>query len=331
MGVIIRDFFLICCSYNETLALYSKFRGRIIDTILFKDGLPSRWLFTSEKTGEIMKKKPEKLTSIFDIVQAFKNASRRLKGRKDHHVRSKIATVFYLESQYSMSNLLVDEGELLSLLQSKTCEVLAIQAFVGGCPLKGGGVFEHIITRHVGANYEQSARNQTFELLHPVENGELSTYNKDVERLLILETHHESLKVAAKRLIKHIEAVTETVISSLVLVMIFNSSWEPFVCCARTIGLGSVPPRYQYQRDRQALYFLDGISPEFPPPSYQSQLLNNLKPVSSCAIYSNGDIEKIIEAPPTAPTSHVSKFREKTPQLEDRAAPLGVQFGTGKR
>ena len=46
------DFFLDSIWRDKQV---ERVKGIIVDTIVFKLGLPHKWIFTSEKTGEIMK------------------------------------------------------------------------------------------------------------------------------------------------------------------------------------------------------------------------------------------------------------------------------------
>jgi hypothetical protein len=91
----------------------------IPDTILYKEGVPHRWLFTSEQTGEVMKKKGDKLIPS-EIVRSFKNKSRSLRGFKDQNSKLCIATVWYMTSKSTMSSFLVDEVQLDSILGEKS-------------------------------------------------------------------------------------------------------------------------------------------------------------------------------------------------------------------
>ena len=88
----------------------------ILDTILFKDGCPFRWLFTSEETGEVLKKKAEKMTPG-EIIRVFKSRVNHYKGFKEHGLKSKIASIWYLTTSSHVSHQLVDEFVLLALLK----------------------------------------------------------------------------------------------------------------------------------------------------------------------------------------------------------------------
>ena len=90
-----------------------------------------------------MKKRTERLDSEKRIVEAFYARSKSLKGHKEHHIKSKIAVVWYIQSSSVMSSYLVDEIELLSILRNRLLEIIAIQVFMGGYSYNGNGIFEH--------------------------------------------------------------------------------------------------------------------------------------------------------------------------------------------
>ena len=65
-----------------------------------------------------MKKSSEIMASPRSIIKHFKHRSVDLKGFKDHFVRSKIATVYFLESNACMTSSLLTEQELFAMFES---------------------------------------------------------------------------------------------------------------------------------------------------------------------------------------------------------------------
>ena len=91
----------------------------------------------------MLKKRPERLNSYKSIVDAFISRSKALKGHKEPAVKSKIAVVWYVQSNQTISSYLVDSMELQTILRSELVEVVAIQVFMGGYTFNGNGIFEH--------------------------------------------------------------------------------------------------------------------------------------------------------------------------------------------
>ena len=45
------DFFFDCLWKPATAEAPERYKGNVVDTIVFRNGKPTKWLFTSEKTG----------------------------------------------------------------------------------------------------------------------------------------------------------------------------------------------------------------------------------------------------------------------------------------
>ena len=228
----------------------------IPDTILYKDGVPHRWLFTSEQTGEVMKKKGDKLIPS-EIVRSFKNKSRSLRGFKDQNSKLCIATVWYMTSKTTMSSFLVDEVQLDSILGEKSViEILAVQVFMGGWPVKASGIFEH----HFWLRRNSTSGHETFELVSAAEGQAISTFSHKVDRLVIGETHHESCKSYALRVVKRLESICHSRVANVIVQIAFNSSNVPFVVGARSILLWD--PAVVFMDNRLRICFVAGECPE---------------------------------------------------------------------
>lgn len=86
---------------------------QILDTILFANGEPCEWIFTSSQNGEIMRKKSERLDSIKTIIEHFKKKSNHFKGYKSVDLKNKIATIWYMkDDKKTLGSYLVSEKEL---------------------------------------------------------------------------------------------------------------------------------------------------------------------------------------------------------------------------
>ena len=230
----------------------------IPDTIMYKDGTPNRWLFTSEQTGEVMKKKGDKLIPS-DIVRSFKAKSRGLKGFKDIDSRSKIATVWYMTSKATMASYLVDDEQLASILHEEfVLEILAIQVFMGGWPIKASGIFEH----RYWVRKNGTVGSETFELACVANGQNISTFSHNLDRLLIGEAHHEACANYAKRTIKRLELIARSKIANIVLQIVFNSSNFPFLVGIRGVFLWY--PSSHFLENRCKLCFAASRYPEIP-------------------------------------------------------------------
>ena len=76
---------------------FERYRVNIVDTLLFYKGRPFRWLFTSEQSHEVLKKKDDKLDT-FQIVKILKEKCKKLCVHKELllGLRMKIANIWHL-------------------------------------------------------------------------------------------------------------------------------------------------------------------------------------------------------------------------------------------
>ena len=203
----------------------------ILDTVLFTGGRPGRWLFTSNE-GEVLKRKDENLNP-FEILRVFKQKSKFGKGLKDHTLKTKIATVWFVNSKNSIQSYLVDDLQLKSILDEcyntdGVDEILAVQVYIGGYRMKGSGVFEH---RYYMRKNNQVAY-QTNELVSVLGN-DVTTYSSNADRLHISESQHDSIKTMARRLARKMEQKSKGKVANVVFQVVFSSSWVPFLVCCR--------------------------------------------------------------------------------------------------
>ena len=126
--------------WNSTI----KAKLNIPDTILFRNGRRYMWIFTSEKTGQVMKKDSPKLNSIEFIIKSFKAKSFACNKLKRRGLESRIAIIWYLQSDKELASFLVDEKDLYTVLNGLTEEVVAIQVYTGGITHSptGNGLYE---------------------------------------------------------------------------------------------------------------------------------------------------------------------------------------------
>jgi hypothetical protein len=237
---------------------------QILDTILFSSGKPSCWLFTSQQTGEVMKKKSDRLDSKKGIVESFKKKSQAFRGYKSVELRSKIAIVWFVRSDKSFCSFLVDEKELGSILHSELEEIVAIQVFMGGFVFKGNGVFYHKVARLSSGVLSH----QSYELIDSLNESANSQFtNKTNKKLIVLESQSETLRNLGSYLSRYIEMTSPkgSEVEYLSFLVSFNSTWDPFLVGVRDLGLGKMPSSF-FQRYEQNI-FLNGVPPTIPLPN----------------------------------------------------------------
>jgi hypothetical protein len=237
---------------------------QILDTILFTSGKPSCWLFTSQQTGEVMKKKSDRLESKKGIVESFKKKSQAFRGYKSVELRSKTAIVWFVRSDNSFCSFLVDEKELGSILHSELKEIVAIQVFMGGFVFKGNGVFYHKVTRLSSGVLSH----QSYELIDSLTESVNSQFtNKTHKKLIVLESQSETLRNLGSYLSRYIEMTSPkgSEVEYLSFLVSFNSTWDPFLVGVRDLGLGKMPSSF-FQRSEQNI-FLNGVPPTIPLPN----------------------------------------------------------------
>ena len=202
----------------------------ICDTILYKNGRPARWLFTNGD-GEVMKRKDENLNTQ-EIVRMFKSKSTGGAGVKDHRLKSKIATVWFVNTKNQIQGYLVDDLQLRSVLSETLSEVLAVQLYIGGHNLKGSGIFEHrLFVRNSGATVHK-----THELVS-MHGNDLNIYSPNVERLVVTESQHTALKQVAKRVATRLEKSCKGQVANMVMQVVFTTAWVPILVSVRSLLL----------------------------------------------------------------------------------------------
>lgn len=235
----------------------SKVQLNLLDAILFHDGVPYRWLFTSCKTGEIMKKKDGRLC-YQEVIKSFRSRTSILNENKGV---GPVATVWYVESTAAVKSNLVNEKELLQLFESEQAlnNVLAIQVYLSGSSLKGSGVFEHRIL----ANQDGKRQHQTIEFASQVGGTHITTFSEGIQRGAVTEAQHNSIKDISRRLVKAIENSSRCTVASIVVQVAFDASWTPHVVAARNIILWSAPSDwYASQSSRNSMIYASGSCPE---------------------------------------------------------------------
>lgn len=241
---------------------------QILDTILLSNGTPHSWLFTSQQSGEIMKKRAEKLDSVVTIVDFMRKKSNVFKGYKSAELKPKIAIVWFVRADKSLSSYLATDKELGSILSSGLREVVAVQVYIGGFAMKGNGIFQHRITRASNG----SLVHQSHELLDSLGDPPLSCYTNKCKRVIVLEQPmSDRLRALGTALARHLEYTSSGEVEHLSFQVAFNSTWDPFLVAVRDVTLMKMPVLFYRDFDRHV--FLDGIPPSFPLPHEQSGLL----------------------------------------------------------
>lgn len=136
--------FSVLYKYIWTQEATDRLLVNIPHTIIFSQGHPYRWLFTS-KEGEILRKKDDKLSSsssVATILSAFKQYKSSNKGFIPPEYKNMLAIVWYTEDNNNLKSILVEEEELKLILTRTFLEIIGVQAYSGQHSLKGTGVFE---------------------------------------------------------------------------------------------------------------------------------------------------------------------------------------------
>lgn len=237
-----------------------KFKLNLLDVILFHDGTPFRWLFTSRKSGEVMKKRNDKLTGLL-FTRSFKAGTTSLNTSRSMSFTYPVATVWYAASSAIVKSYLVNESGLTKLLERKELlnNVLAIQQHFTGQSLKGSGVFEHLVALDLNGRREY----QTTELAHPTSNEYQATILPCPNKLSVTRAQHSSIKDISRRLVKAIEISATCVVVSIVIQIGFDSSWTPHIITARDIVLKNMPSEWHTsQASRERVIYARCIHPK---------------------------------------------------------------------
>lgn len=250
--------FLFKSLWSPVETIDGRFKLNVLDVILFDKGVPFRWLFTSSKTGGIMKKKSEKLNFI-EIIKSMKSRAHTLSCDK-HALRSNIATIWNLDtSNNTIFSYVVDEIGLVDLLEDNFSldKVLAIQVYLNGWPLKGSGVFEHRITM----DSEGRRQYETTEFINPPDDAHVTTYSNGIRKLFVTETQHNAIKILSRKLLKALEVSSNTTVASIVIQVVFDSSWIPYIVTAKNVVLCDASYDWYTRSKREEMIYASGVFP----------------------------------------------------------------------
>ena len=194
---------------DEKTKAENRVHATILDTVLFREGKPFKWLFTSDKTGQVMRKRTDRLNNTADMIKQFTVRGRTIRGMKAGPVKNKIATVFFVDSDGHFCSRLVSEGEMGTVLANKSNEeIIALQVFIGGWPVNGNGFFEH---RYALRGAKGQTHQETYEMVNRPSDekwGNVATfYDMDADRLIVQGVHHSSLKQCAQRFVQCMQKV----------------------------------------------------------------------------------------------------------------------------
>jgi hypothetical protein len=250
--------FLFKSIWSPVETIDGRSKLNVLDVILFDKGVPFRWLFTSSKTGEIMKKKSEKLNSM-EIIKSMKSRAHTLSCDK-HALRSSIATIWNFDtSNNTIFSYVVDEIGLVNLFEDKFSldKVLAIQVYLNGWPLKGSGVFEHRITM----DSEGRRQYETTEFVNPPDDAHVTTYSKGIRKLFVTETQHNAIKILSRKLLKVLDVSSNTTVASIVIQVVFDSSWIPYIVTAKNIVMCDASYDWYTRSKRDEMIYASGVFP----------------------------------------------------------------------
>ena len=252
--------FLFKSVWREQRGSECKFKLNLLDVILFHDGTPFRWLFTSRKSGELMKKKDVKLIDLI-FRRNLKVSAPLLNNSKSMNSNASVATVWYAASTAIVKSYLVDERELAKLFVCKEYlnNVLAIQFCSTGQSLEGSGVFEHIVQLNVNGRRQY----QTTELPNRTSDESRAIMLPCPNQSSVSRAQHSSIKDISRRLVKAIEISARCVVASIVVRVGFDASWTPYIITAKNIVLHDVPSEWRIsQVSRDSMIYPRGIHPK---------------------------------------------------------------------
>mmetsp|Transcript_20737 Transcript_20737/g.34907 ORF Transcript_20737/g.34907 Transcript_20737/m.34907 type:complete len:1275 (-) Transcript_20737:194-4018(-) len=240
----------------------------MMDTIIFLQGFPVRWLFTSEKTGEVLRKKD---MTPKDIITSLRSRSTKLKvaaasNTKPLKGKNRIfAVIWYKNEAGVMAQYKINEFQLFHMLKERlfTQAMVAVQVFFEPMPFKGSGIFEHHYNAqtllNVGAHktyelaetpsypdffdmheriveqgtYEEFAQSQSQS--HMAARPELKEKPVARELISVSETQHDLIIVSVVKLIKLMEALIRGNVLRATFVFYFNDNWSPFVVATKNV------------------------------------------------------------------------------------------------
>jgi hypothetical protein len=262
----------------------------VVDTVLYKEGKPFCWLFTSEQTGvsinhnqnvfvlyalmtfllyvlqEIMKRKDERLESVYDIIRSFKLKSRDYTGSKESIMRNKIAIVWYMESDRKVLSHIVDEAELKIIMSNNLTEILCIQTYIGGMYFRGNGIFEH----RMWTQKDGSVKHITYESIN-MQRGGQDAFTCECEKIAVTEHQHGALSSIAKHLATHIAFVNKCKVTGLIIQAVFSEGWVPHVVAAKKFNFANVT--FDSEENREEAIYPTGRAPSAPTVNPNSLLL----------------------------------------------------------
>ena len=120
----------------------SRHKVHIADTILIRNDLPVKWLFTCND-GFVLRKGKQQLRAIENIPSSLRRTLQK-KYKSPIGARSKIAKVWTLQQDILIEELL-DQAQLSAKLKSPSQleHVFMIQIYLEGKPYRGCGLFKH--------------------------------------------------------------------------------------------------------------------------------------------------------------------------------------------
>lgn len=247
--------------------LPKRFYAQIPDTIVYFRGRPQSWYFTSQKTGEVLRKKADKMHSVASIVEVFKQKSRTFPGHRPSSMRQKVAIVWYMQSEREVASYIVDDQELGSLLSSTLKEVLAVQVYYGGNPARGNGVFEH----KMWPQRNGSTKHVTSEYIDESYEFNLAQFTAQGRKITVLDHLHDVLTQFSHNVCRNVESQFVCRVASLSVTVVFTNSWVPVLVNARDIVLEGLSSAFL--DNREALLFFEGEAPRLPPINEMSTVL----------------------------------------------------------
>lgn len=273
--------------------LPKRFYAQIPDTIVFFRGRPQSWYFTSQKTGEVLRKKADKMHSVTSIVEVFKQKSRTFPGHRPSSMRQKVAVVWYLQSEREVASYVVDDQELGSLLSSTLKEVLAVQVYYGGNPARGNGVFEH----KLWPQRNGSTKHVTYEYVDESYEFDLAQFSSQGRKITVLDHLHDVLTQFSHNVCRNIESQFVCRVASLSVTVVFTNSWVPVLVNARDVVLEGLSSAFL--DNREALLFFEGEAPQLPPINEMSAVLPLRDPALSSL--RKVDAQGLVDSRPAAP------------------------------
>lgn len=219
-------------------------RVHIADTILIRNDLPVKWLFTS-KDGYVLRKGKQQLHAIDGIPWSFKRTLQR-KYMSSVDARTKIARVWTLQ-QDNLREELLDEAQLSAKLKSPRHleSMFMIQLFLEGMAYQGCGIFQH---QYVLSSTPDVSPRGSWELKVPPPpkgEAEYELTQRHASRLSVPTEIDAALRDISSKVVGWLETYSGFTVERALLTFTLTSSTVFVLTGLENIRLSNVPKAKQ--------------------------------------------------------------------------------------